>query len=264
VYIEIPIVALLAVLSAILLSGRGAFLVAGYNTSSKEQKEKYDGKKLSRTAGVMLSVITVATALFLFGISSVGAAGIMIFEAAFIVVVFVSIAVFMYFMNTKCLKKPPDNGAVVGMEEVAKSPELIRENRRRIAVFVVPIALSLVVVGAVIVSMIVSVQPTAYTVSGGTLTIGTMFGETVPLSGIQKLELKGAMPGSLEKTDGLGLGTILKGRFSASGEEMNVYVDTAHPPFLYLYTANGLVIVNGKNKAETRALYQKLSAAVRR
>ncbi|MDK2966743.1 DUF3784 domain-containing protein [Lacrimispora sp.] len=33
---------LLLVLSAVLLTGRGSFLIAGYNTSSQEEKEKYN------------------------------------------------------------------------------------------------------------------------------------------------------------------------------------------------------------------------------
>lgn len=35
---------LFALLSGVLLSGRGGFLIAGYNTASKEEKEKYDEK----------------------------------------------------------------------------------------------------------------------------------------------------------------------------------------------------------------------------
>lgn len=33
-----------AVMSVVLLSGHGAFLIAGYNTSSKADKAKYDEK----------------------------------------------------------------------------------------------------------------------------------------------------------------------------------------------------------------------------
>ena len=35
-----------AVLSIILLSGHGSWFISGYNTASKEEKEKYDEKKL--------------------------------------------------------------------------------------------------------------------------------------------------------------------------------------------------------------------------
>ena len=36
-----------AVLSITLLSGHGSWFISGYNTATKEEKEKYDEKKLS-------------------------------------------------------------------------------------------------------------------------------------------------------------------------------------------------------------------------
>ena len=50
---------LFAVLSILLLSGRGSGLIAGYNTASKKEKEKYNKKKLCHTAGSGLAVISV-------------------------------------------------------------------------------------------------------------------------------------------------------------------------------------------------------------
>ena len=48
-----------AVLSIVLLSGHGSWVISGCNTASKEEKEKYDEKKLCRTMGVGMSVIAV-------------------------------------------------------------------------------------------------------------------------------------------------------------------------------------------------------------
>ncbi len=53
------IIALCAILSIVLLSGHGADLIAGYNTASKEEKQKYDEKKLCRVTGAGMAVITV-------------------------------------------------------------------------------------------------------------------------------------------------------------------------------------------------------------
>ena len=49
----------LAIISIVLISGRGSWLVSGYNTAPKEEKEKYDRKKLCRVTGTGLGVITV-------------------------------------------------------------------------------------------------------------------------------------------------------------------------------------------------------------
>ena len=48
-----------AVLSIVLLLGHGSWFISGYNTVSKEEKEKYNEKKLCRTMGVGMSVITL-------------------------------------------------------------------------------------------------------------------------------------------------------------------------------------------------------------
>ncbi|NLO84914.1 MAG: DUF3784 domain-containing protein [Clostridiales bacterium] len=45
------VVVLLFVMSIVLLSGKGAFLIAGYNTASKEEQSTYDRKKLCRVIG---------------------------------------------------------------------------------------------------------------------------------------------------------------------------------------------------------------------
>lgn len=53
------IFAIMTLLSVVLLSGRGAFLIAGYNTASKKEKGKFDEKKLCRVAGIGTSVISI-------------------------------------------------------------------------------------------------------------------------------------------------------------------------------------------------------------
>ena len=57
------VIALLATFSVILLCGKGAFLIAGYNTSGKMEKARYDEKKLCRATGGGLGVITVMMAI---------------------------------------------------------------------------------------------------------------------------------------------------------------------------------------------------------
>ncbi len=52
--ITIIIGVLIVVMALVLLSGRGSFLIAGYNTSSKEEKEKYDVKSMCRFIGKIL------------------------------------------------------------------------------------------------------------------------------------------------------------------------------------------------------------------
>lgn len=53
------IFAVFLILSIVLLTGHGANLIAGYNTASEEERNKYDEKKLCRVTGAGMSVITV-------------------------------------------------------------------------------------------------------------------------------------------------------------------------------------------------------------
>ena len=57
--------ALILVLAIILLSGRGSFLVAGFNTLPKDIKDTYDKKALSKFFGKILLPIAFLTFLLL-------------------------------------------------------------------------------------------------------------------------------------------------------------------------------------------------------
>ena len=46
------VVIILAVLSIVLISGHGSWFISGYNMASKEEKAKYNEKKLCRTMGI--------------------------------------------------------------------------------------------------------------------------------------------------------------------------------------------------------------------
>ncbi len=46
-------------MSLILISGHGANLIAGYNTAGREEKNRYDTKKLCRVVGIGMVVITI-------------------------------------------------------------------------------------------------------------------------------------------------------------------------------------------------------------
>jgi hypothetical protein len=47
------------IISVVLISGHGSGLISGYNMASKEEKGKYDEKKLCRTMGIGMAVIAI-------------------------------------------------------------------------------------------------------------------------------------------------------------------------------------------------------------
>lgn len=58
-YIVWVVFAIFLILAVVLLSGHGSGLIAGYNTASKEEKSKYDTKKLCRVVGAGMAVISM-------------------------------------------------------------------------------------------------------------------------------------------------------------------------------------------------------------
>jgi hypothetical protein len=53
------VVALFSITSIILLTGKGSFLIAGYNMMSITEKQKYNEKRLCRVMGGGLGVISI-------------------------------------------------------------------------------------------------------------------------------------------------------------------------------------------------------------
>ena len=91
---------ILAIFSIILLTGHGANLIAGYNTASKEEKDKYNAKKLSRVVGSGMTVITGL--VFVMGIfENVFPAS---FAAISLIIVMIDIVIMFVIANTVCRK----------------------------------------------------------------------------------------------------------------------------------------------------------------
>ncbi len=60
--------AIVVAMAIVMLTGRGANLLAGYNTLSKEEKEKYDGKKLAKFMGKIFLPIGLSFNLITVGV----------------------------------------------------------------------------------------------------------------------------------------------------------------------------------------------------
>lgn len=91
---------LFLIVSVILISGHGENLIAGYNTSSKEEKEKYNAKKLCRVVGSGMAVITVMILIMAIGQEVLPAA----FATVFMIVTVVDCIVIIILTNTICKK----------------------------------------------------------------------------------------------------------------------------------------------------------------
>ena len=61
----IIIASLTIILGIVILLGKGDMLIAGYNTASKNEREKYDIKRLRLVVGLMLILIGLSSCVYL-------------------------------------------------------------------------------------------------------------------------------------------------------------------------------------------------------
>lgn len=87
---------LLAALAVYFFSGRGAFLISGYNTLPKEEQEMYNLKELTRAMGIFSIVLAVLMTLTLF-------AGIVLNNSMWalvgIILIFAFTVLWLFYMN---------------------------------------------------------------------------------------------------------------------------------------------------------------------
>ncbi|WP_088187087.1 PH domain-containing protein [Desulfosporosinus sp. FKA] len=110
--------------------------------------------------------------------------------------------------------------------------------------------------------MYFSNKPASYTIQGGTLKISGEYGEVIKLSDIAGIAIKDQIPEIQLKTNGSGLGSMLKGYFKLKGiGQAKLFVDTQKPPFIFINVKSGLRIMNTEEPSETDQLYKKLLEA---
>jgi hypothetical protein len=236
------VIGVLFVSAVILLSGRGGFMIAGYNTASPEEKRRYDQKKLTRSVGIALLVIDIATVPLVF----VHSPAYIIFYSVFLVV---SVLALLAYVNTKCFV-PGAPGKKVNK-----------------AVFAVIAIVTLVIIAGSVFLVGGGAQPPVYTLSpdSSAFTIDSMYGLTVNTSDIQSLELKATLPSNLKRTNGYGgVGTVLKGFCSSDIGDVRVLIDTSKSLFLYITTSSEVIILNGETNEETQQLYETLNMALKK
>ena len=89
-----------AALSITLLSRHGSWFISGYNTATKEGKEKYDEKKLCRTMGIGMSIIAIL-ALIMGVLKNILSA---FFVYIALGIILIDVAVIIILGNTLCRK----------------------------------------------------------------------------------------------------------------------------------------------------------------
>lgn len=228
------------VMSLILLSGRGAFLIAGYNTASPEEKKKYNEKKLCRVVGAGMLVVTV----LLFVMALWGEALPPWFGGIFLVVILVDVVGMLYFTNKKCFA-----------ENVSKAEAEPEKGKKASKWSMVIVVLSFLAAGILCFTGNVRIQ-----CGEASLQVKATYwtGLEIPYEEIEKMEYRTDIAAG-SRVGGFGSPRLLLGNFK--NQEFGNYVRYTYAKCkdCIVVTANGKnVVINGEDEENTRAIYEAL------
>ena len=251
-------IGLLLVLSIPLLCGKGAFMIAGFNTMSREEKAKYNEKALARFVGLMIIATAVCMALvpigWSLGIDWLGYCGI-------ILMIVIPIGGVIY-ANTGGRFRGKDGSE---FSEADKEKKPMKAAARGGIVALVGFC-AVILIGVGIIMFRGAAEPEVYVFENG-IQISGMYGLTEEFSaitGITLIDRPMKEISSAKRTNGYGgLGEALKGNFS-SGEygEILLFVQSETAPTIHIERSGGRgIFISFRDSEKTVELYNEMTAA---
>lgn len=241
------IAGIFTILTIILLSGKGAFLISGYNTASKADKMKYDEKKLCRVTGIGIGIITI----FLIVLGCFGKNAPSWIVAALFIVTIAAIIGMAVLGNTIC--KVKSSG-----DEMETSDERKR-NARTIKWTLIFVTAVLLVIGIVLCTGQIKI-----TVDENNIEIVGSYWEDyqVELNSIKSISYRETLDKGT-RTNGMGTFKLLEGNFN--NNEFGNYILYAYVKcdnYIILDTTDKIIVINAKTQQETESLYKTLESKV--
>lgn len=245
------LIALIWILTILLLSGRGSFLIAGFNTAPEKVREQYDKKKLSRGYGVGVGVI----ALF---ITLNGILESKTLSYLMPLVMILSVVLTTLYGTILCRKKPTetendqDVDAKTGHEESWDKGE-----KRMMRTFGIPL-LVIVLLLLLIPFLYLGNITLSYEEQGFSVKVSGWKEKKVLYEEIEDAELVTEFSvGS--RTGGLATVKLLAGNFNngtLGAYELYAYKDSSE--WLLLYREGKPLVIALESAEETEGLYEKI------
>jgi hypothetical protein len=216
------------------------FLISGYNTMSKERKEKVNVKALGKLMGYycFANGIVLILSGILYALSlekSIALSGIFF-------------AISTIYLLTKAQTY---DGNI--FDENGK----IRKGAGK--QLTIPAIITGVVLVAVAVLAFFSIQPTRVTFLDDGLQIHGMYGEVYNWKSIDNVELRDNLININWRSNGSAIGSYLKGYFVTSEVgEVKLFVDTKIPSYIYLSIDGKTIIFNLENSQKTKEVYDEI------
>ncbi|MCL2149518.1 MAG: DUF3784 domain-containing protein [Dehalococcoidia bacterium] len=249
----IVIVALL-IIAIFLLNGKGAFLIAGYNTKNEEEKRKYDERAICRFVGWLLVSVCVDLTIFFTGIH-LNITWLLWGGIAFMPVVVVGAVIYM---NTRSRFR---------VDSDALEPGAYKKTKRT-GVMVAVIAATAIVCIAVGALIVYGASEPAVDVTSSSIRIQGMYGLSIDIAditGVSLIEQSMSDIGVGQRTNGYGgFGGALKGNFkSDSLGETLLFVRANSSPTIRVERNSGKdVYISFGDGEKTEDLYREITGAI--
>lgn len=234
--------ALLVLLGYLIRYRRMYFLISGYNTMSAERRKLVDTEGLGRLMG---NTLFAMGGLVFAGLALIAArlatAGLIVMLTIVPVIVYLLIAAQKYDGNTRDESGRMKTGSKILIAGI--------------------IAFILTLTGGIAYSLDYNSKPVTVVITGQAIEIKGMYGLSIDRSAIKSITLQEKLPAILLRTNGLAVGSHLKGHFTMEMfGSVNLYIDRNIPPFIVIQTDGQSIIINQVSSADTKALYEAMAA----
>jgi len=248
----ISITLLMIVLGIIFLIGKGAFLIAGYNTMSAERKKQYNEQAIVKFMGKLMFFILGAF-LLIFGSYYLNESWLSTLGVALI---FIGVLGSAIYVNTADKFKKKDYELSDG--ELKPTPKWQKTLSTCILI--------VVLIGSGVLVYFGNKDPEV-TVNNNSIQISGMYGTTIDFADIDEVRLLNESMREIgvgTRTNGFGgIGDSLKGNFNHYGGDMLLFVRIDSVPTIGIYrTDDKPIFLSFKDPEETRRVYEMLKEAV--
>jgi len=237
------------------MRGKGAFLIAGYNTMSREEKGRYDEKALCRFAGRLLVAVTFCLCLLLAGVH---------FEIIWLlycggILIPIFILSAMIYANTGNRFRNSDSLVTTESGPRPKATKLI--------VAAIAISTLVIFVGVGVVLYYGAQEPTVSFLEGS-IQIKAMYGLSVEIADITDISLLDKSMSDIgvgKRINGYGgIGDSLKGNFQSDilGDTLLFVASKSAPTICIARCDQKDIYLSFRDSEKTEALYRALTEAL--
>jgi hypothetical protein len=241
-------IGLLLFLGVVLSMGKGSFLIAGFNMMAKEEQDQYDKAALCKFTGKMMFALAFSMVFWVlyqaFEIKFLLYIGVILF--------FASIAFLLIYANTG------------NRFRISSVPVEKKELKASAKLTMIGVAAVLVIAGvSFFLAINGTLKETEVIIQDNQIVFKGQYGITENLKGITDVQLKNNIPAVGIKTNGAGIGEIMKGDYKVEGlGTCRLFVHSEKGPFIYMMADGKYIIANFKDPAKTAAVYEEIKKAV--